>query len=72
MWNAPEKVVRCRLAAVSRQAVVSCGCLYDGRVAMARVQLADHQKRTRWTHVIAKGVLVLYHQDSGRVSVGDV
>ena len=41
-------------------------------MAMARVQLADIEKRAGWTHVIAKGVSVLYHQGSGRVSVGDV
>ena len=26
-WNIPDKIVWCRLAAVSRQPVVSCGCL---------------------------------------------
>ena len=70
--NIPEEVVRCRLAAVSREAVVSYGCLYDCRVAMARVQLADLEKRTGWVHVIAKGVSVLYHRGSGRVSVSGV
>ena len=70
--NIPEEVVRCRLAAVSRQAVVSCGCLEDCRVAMARVQLADLENRGGWVLVIAKGVSGLYHRGSGRVSVGGV
>ena len=38
----------------------------------ARVQLADLEKRACWVHVIAKGVSVLYHRGSGRVSVGGV
>ena len=68
----PEKVVRCRLAAVSRQAVVSYGCLLDFGVAMARVRLADLEKRDGWNHVIAQGVSILCHQGIGRVSVGGV
>ena len=41
-------------------------------MAMARVQLADLEKRAGWVHVIAKRVSVLYHRGSGRVSVGCV
>ena len=39
---------------------------------MARMQLADLEKRAGWIHVIAKGVSVLGHQGSGSVSVGGV
>ena len=67
-----ELVVRRRVAALSRQAVVSCGCLHDCRVAMARVQLADVEYKAGWVHVIVNGVSVLYHRGSGEVSVGCV
>ena len=41
-------------------------------MAMARVHLADLETRADWIHVIAKGVSLLYHRGSGRVSVGGV
>ena len=57
---------------VSRQTVVSCGCLSDRRVAMARVQQVDLEKRVSWVRVIAREISVLYHRGSGRVSEGAV
>ena len=39
---------------------------------MARVQLADLRTRSGWVPVTAKGISVLYHRGSWRVSVGGV
>ena len=41
-------------------------------MAMARVQVADLEKRDGWVQVIAERVSVLNHRGSGRVSVGGV
>ena len=41
-------------------------------MASARVKLTDLEKRAGWIYVIVKGVSVLYHRGSGRVSVGGV
>ena len=66
----PRRGSELRLTAVSRQTVVSCGCLEDCLVAMATVELADLERGDGWIHVIVEGVSALCYRGSERVSAG--